>query len=150
LEEKKQTLALAESCTGGLIAHRLTNVSGISQYLDRGVISYSNKAKMEVLGVKHCTLESHGAVSSETAVAMARGVREISRTDFGLAVTGIAGPTGGSKEKPVGLVFIALSTRQGETWQQFNFGGDRLGIKNRTAQAALMMLKNYLEVLKNG
>jgi len=147
LAKKGQTIALAESCTGGLISHRLTNISGISEYLERGVVSYSNSAKMGVLGVKAETLEQHGAVSWQTAVEMAEGVRRASKTNLGLAVTGIAGPTGGSENKPVGLVFIALADNQETLWHQFNLTGGRINIKNRTAQLALRMLQNYLEKL---
>lgn len=144
LTKRNLTLALAESCTGGLVSHRLTNIPGISQYLDRGVVSYSNQAKMGVLGVKKETLEQYGAVSSATAVEMAQGVRRISGTGLGLSITGIAGPAGESIDKPVGLVFIALADEKETKWQQYNFTGDRIIIKNRTAQSALNMLRVYL------
>jgi len=148
LAEKNLTIAVAESCTGGLIAHRLTNIPGISQYLERGVVSYSNEAKMEILGVSPTILEEHGAVSQQTALAMAEGIRRISRTDFGLAVTGIAGPTGGTETKPVGLVYIALSANSGQRWEKYNFSGDRESIKMRSSQMALNMVNNYLEGLQ--
>lgn len=147
LREKNQTLAVAESCTGGLISHRLTNIPGISEFLERGIVSYSNTAKIGVLGVDPEIIAQYGAVSKETALAMAKGVKEISKTSLGLAVTGIAGPTGGSEEKPVGLVFISLFTGQGGQYQRYIFPGDRTNIKNRTAHTALFMLKNYLEGL---
>lgn len=147
LAEKSVSIAVAESCTGGLITHRLTNIPGISDYLERGIVSYSNMAKMEVLGVKSEILQEHGAVSYQTALAMAEGVRRISKTDLGLAVTGIAGPTGGNVSKPVGLVYVALFTKEGGRCEKYNFFGDREAIKNRTAQMALNMVKKYLEGL---
>ena len=145
LKHKKLSVATAESCTGGLIGHTLTNVSGSSEYYDRGIISYSNRAKMELLGVKEETLKKHGAVSEQTAREMAIGVRERSRVDIGIATTGIAGPTGGTREKPVGLVYIGLSTGEGTVVRKFNFHGDRVENKESTCSAALQMLLEYLE-----
>jgi len=145
LKHKKLTVATAESCTGGLIGHTLTNVSGSSEYYDRGIISYSNRAKMELLGVKEETLKKHGAVSEQTAREMAIGVRERSRVDIGIATTGIAGPTGGTREKPVGLVYIGLSTKEGTVVRKFNFHGNRLENKESTCNAALQILLEYLE-----
>ncbi len=146
LVKQKKTAALAESCTGGLISHKLTNIPGSSEYFDRGVVSYSNEAKMTLLDVSPNLIEKYGAVSAETAVAMAEGVRWLARTSFGLAVTGIAGPSGGTPTKPVGLVYIALASDQAHTqWKKFNFSGDRLSIKNRTAQAALNMLRLVID-----
>jgi len=112
LLETDTTIAIAESCTGGLISARLTETPGISRVFNRGIISYSNRSKMENLHVKKRTLERFGAISRETAIEMAKGVRSISGTDLGLSVTGIAGPDGGSPEKPVGLVYIALDYRE--------------------------------------
>jgi len=109
LREKKATLAVAESCTGGLIGHRLTNISGSSDYVERVVVTYSNQAKIDLLKVPEHIIQSHGAVSEPTARFMAQGVRELAGTDFGLSTTGIAGPSGGSPEKPVGTVFISLA-----------------------------------------
>lgn len=147
LSEKKRTLALAESCTGGLIANLLTNIPGSSNYFERGVVSYSNDAKVSLLDVSPNTIEQHGAVSAETATAMAEGVRWIAQTSYGLAVTGIAGPSGGTPDKPVGLVYIALSSEQAETLcKRYQFSGDRLTIKKRTAQTALQMLRHQLLV----
>ena len=145
LKHKKLTVATAESCTGGLIGHTLTNISGSSEYYDRGIISYSNRAKMELLGVKEETLKKYGAVSDQTAREMAMGVRERSKVDIGIATTGIAGPTGGTKEKPVGLVYIGLSVKEGTIVRRFNFHGDRLGNKKSTCNAALQILLEYLE-----
>ena len=147
LSEKKRTLALAESCTGGLIAHLLTNIPGSSDYFERGVVSYSNDAKISLLDVSPNIIEQHGAVSAETALAMAEGVRWIAQTSYGLAVTGIAGPSGGTPTKPVGLVYIALSSEQAETLcKRCQFSGDRVTIKKRTAQTALQMLRHQLLV----
>jgi len=145
LKEKGLTVATAESCTGGLIAHTLTNVSGSSLYFDRGVVSYSNRAKMELLGVSSQVLEKHGAVSKETAKAMAEGVRLRSGVDVGVSTTGIAGPTGGTKDKPVGLVYIGVSTRDETVVKKFLFKGDRLSNKESACEAALKMLFELLK-----
>ena len=138
------TLAVAESCTGGLIAHRLTQVPGSSSYIDRSLVCYSNLAKQELLGVPKHLFRRFGAVSSLVARAMARGVRRISKTSLGLSITGIAGPGGGSKQKPVGLVFIGLDGPGGTRVRQFHFQGDRQSIKMRASQAALDILRQYL------
>jgi nicotinamide-nucleotide amidase len=138
--QNAKTLALAESCTGGLIGDRLTNIPGASAFFLLGVIAYDNAAKTKILGVPSALLKKHGAVSSPVAQAMAQGVRKILNTDYGLAVTGIAGPTGATKDKPVGLVFIAIATRQKTTVQKFLFKGTRVAIKKAAAQTALKML----------
>lgn len=149
LRDQKLTLALAESCTGGLISHRLTNIPGSSEYFERGVVSYSNDAKMSLLDVSPNIIEEHGAVSAETAVAMAEGVRWLAQTSLGLSVTGIAGPGGGTEKKPVGLVYIALASAQGQTqWQRCQFTGDRVTIKTKTAQTALNILRQHLTTRK--
>ena len=108
LTERKLTIAVAESCTGGLITNRLTDVAGSSNYLERGLVTYSNAAKISMLGVPAAIIEKHGAVSEETARLMAEGVRKLAGTDLGISSTGIAGPTGGTKEKPMGTVYLAL------------------------------------------
>ena len=113
LVKKKKTLAAAESCTGGLTAHRITNVPGASKYFRSGVVSYSNEAKIAVLGVSPETLKKHGAVSSQTAIEMAQGIRRISKADYGVSITGIAGPTGGTQEKPAGTFHVALVNHAG-------------------------------------
>lgn len=138
------SLALAESCTGGLIAHRLTEVPGSSTYLDCGVVTYSNKAKRELLGVTSTILRKYGAVSSQVAEAMAKGVRLKSQVDLGFSVTGIAGPGGGSKQKPVGLVYMAIDGPRGKRSQQYQFRGNRTEIKFRSSQAALDMIRRYV------
>ncbi len=144
LLEKKLTLAVAESCTGGLIASRLTDVPGSSNFLERGLVTYSNKAKMELLGVPAAVLEKHGAVSEETARLMAEGVRKIAATDLGLSSTGIAGPTGGSKEKPVGTVYLALADGKKTNCRHFAFRWDRRRNKLVFSEAALMFIYDYL------
>ena len=135
-----KTLAVAESCTGGLIGHRLTNVSGSSQYLLASLVTYGNGAKTKLLGVPAATLGAHGAVSAETAAAMAKGVRQACGADVGLAVTGIAGPCGGSAEKPVGLTYLGIADATGTETEEHQLRGDRLMIKERAAQLALYLL----------
>ena len=144
LSKKGLTIAVAESCTGGLICHMFTNIPGSSIYFERGIISYSNNAKMKMLGVKKDTLVNQGAVSSDTAQEMAEGIRKISNVDIGLATTGIAGPGGGTKEKPVGLVYISLSNNKETIIQKACFQGTRKEIKDSTFIKSLEMLKNYL------
>jgi nicotinamide-nucleotide amidase len=144
LAERKQTIAIAESCTGGLIADRITNVAGSSLYFERGVITYSNKSKIHELGVPENFIKQHGAVSKQVAEAMAFGIRTKSNTNIGIATTGIAGPTGGSTDKPVGLVWIGYSDQDETFALQFNFGGERRIIKERAAQAALELVRRRI------
>lgn len=145
LAARKLSLATAESCTGGLISHRLTQVPGSSAYLDRGVVCYSNQSKIELLGVSQAILAKYGAVSAEVASAMAKGIRERSRVSIGLSVTGIAGPGGATPTKPVGLVYVGLDTGTGQSkTQEFRFHGDRATIKLRSSQAALDLLRRWL------
>jgi len=141
---KKLTLATAESCTGGLLSSRITDVAGASAFFIRGVIAYSNESKMESLKVRKLSLELYGAVSKQVAEEMAEGVRITSGTDIGISVTGIAGPGGGTLEKPVGLVYIALSTDKEVISKEFRLGGNRIWNKERTAQNALDMLRRHL------
>jgi len=138
------TVAVAESCTGGLIAQRLTEVPGSSAYFLEGVVAYSNEAKRRTLGVPQELIERHGAVSAPVAEAMAEGVRRLTEADFGLAVTGIAGPTGGTAEKPVGLVFIALADDAHVEHKRLLLPGDRHLIRWRASQAALDLLRRRL------
>jgi nicotinamide-nucleotide amidase len=138
------TIAIAESCTGGLISAKLTEIPGISGVFNRGIISYSNQSKMENLNVRQETLERFGAVSRETAIEMAAGVRRISRTDLGLAVTGIAGPDGGTDEKPVGLIYIALADKDGVDCKEFRLWGSRSRIRNVTSLHAFDMIRRKL------
>ncbi|MGE5314139.1 MAG: competence/damage-inducible protein A [Acidobacteriota bacterium] len=144
MRERSLTLATAESCTGGMIADRITNVPGASEFFLRGFVAYSNLSKTEELGVDPALIEQYGAVSRETAEAMARGAREISRADIALSTTGIAGPTGGSPEKPVGTVWIGYSDVETTFALQFNYGDHRLRFKERTSQAALELLRRKL------
>ncbi len=144
LTERNLTIAVAESCTGGMIAHRITNVSGSSNYFERGVITYSNRSKTELLHVPPELIEQHGAVSKEVALAMASGVRLAAGTSIGLSTTGIAGPTGGSAEKPVGLVWIGYSDAKESLALKFNLGDGRVRVKERAAQAALDIIRRKL------
>ena len=144
LADRKLTVAIAESCTGGLIASRLTDVPGSSRYVERGVVSYSNAAKTELLGVPVEMLEAHGAVSEPVATAMADGIRSRSRVDIGIGVTGIAGPDGGTAEKPVGMVCIAAASAAGTRVRTFRFVGGREMVKFQASQAALDMVRRML------
>jgi PncC family amidohydrolase len=140
------TIATAESCTGGLIGHRLTNLAGSSEYFWGGVISYDNRVKHGVLGVPMEVLDTVGAVSQECALAMAHGVCRLMGTNLGVSSTGIAGPGGGTVDKPVGLVYIALVDDQGfERCECYVWPGDRLQNKASSSQAALHIVLNYLE-----
>ncbi len=138
-------LAIAESCTGGLIGHRLTNVPGSSTYYMGSVTAYAYEAKVRLLGIRWETLEKHGAVSAETVSEMALGVRRALAADMGIAVSGIAGPGGGTPEKPVGLVWMAVSASSGVWTRQFNFKGDRLQVKELAAEEALKLGIDYLD-----
>ena len=140
LKEKKLTVATAESCTGGLIAHSLTNISGSSDIFDRGVVSYSNESKMELLDVSKELLDKYGAVSPQVANSMAEGMRKKSNVDIAVSTTGIAGPTGGSKDKPVGLVYIGVSSKNETIVEKKQFKKDRIGNKEETCNAALKIL----------
>ena len=145
LKAKGLTLATAESCTGGLIGQRITAVSGSSDYYAGGVIAYSNGVKMAMLGVLEATLAEHGAVSAAVAEAMAEGARNRLDADIALSTTGIAGPTGGTDDKPVGLVFIGLAVRnQAPVGQAFIFDGNRGAVRMAASQAALEMLQSHL------
>jgi PncC family amidohydrolase len=145
LHERKIKLALAESCTGGLVANRLTDVPGSSEYFWGGVVAYAYEAKVALLGVSWDTLNTRGAVSRETVLEMARGARRVLDTNIGVSVSGIAGPAGGTPEKPVGTTWIGLVAGDGEWAKLFHFSGDRIQIKDAAAQAALQMLLDYLE-----
>ena len=150
LATRRQTVAVAESCTGGLIGHRLTQVAGSSAYFLGGVIAYANASKVRDLEVPPAALEQHGAVSAEVARAMAAGVRARFGADVGLAVTGVAGPAGGTAEKPVGTVWLAVADAAGVVVQQRRFPGDRKAVKNWTSQVALDLLRRRLQGLPPG
>lgn len=144
LTAKNLTVAFAESCTGGLVSSKITDVPGSSAYLNGSVICYSNESKITAVGVPAEKIENHGAVSPETAVAMAEGIRRKLNSDIGVGITGIAGPGGAVPDKPVGLVFIAVSGKNGTECHQHNFTGQRGSIKLRTANAALNHLRQYI------
>lgn len=153
LLQKGATLSVAESCTGGLISSRITSVAGSSQWFERGVITYSNQAKMDILKVQKDTLEKFGAVSEQTAIQMAEGLRSIAETDYAIAVTGIAGPTGGSPQKPTGTVYIAIADSEKTYCQRFLFTElenshkifNRTSIQQLTTETALDWLRRYLQ-----
>ncbi|MGD1992620.1 MAG: CinA family protein [Anaerolineae bacterium] len=145
LREQGLTLATAESCTGGLIGHRITEVPGSSDYYAGSIVAYSNEIKMALLNVSRDTLVEHGAVSRATALEMARGARSVLAVDLALSVTGIAGPSGGTPEKPVGLTYIGLAAPDGEWAERHVWSGDRHTNKTRSAQAALILLQRYLD-----
>lgn len=144
LRKRELSLATAESCTGGLVSHRITNISGSSDYYKGGVIAYANEVKVQILLVHDALLADKGAVSAECARAMAEGIRVLLDGDIGIATTGIAGPTGGTPDKPVGLVYIALATKDYLYHERHIFHGDRGGNKRKAAEAALVMLKKFL------
>ena len=145
--KKKKTISVAESCTGGLISHTLTNVSGSSKYFKLGVVVYSNQTKSNILRIPSGKIMKFGAVSEQIAKQMAQRVRILGKTDIGLACTGIAGPTGGSKRKPAGTVFIAIADKSGCYVEGFRFKGGRLQIKNKTKTKSLLLLKQCLKNL---
>jgi len=145
LRARGQTLALAESCTGGYVSHRITRIAGSSAYFIGSAVTYSNDLKVRFLDVRPETLESSGAVSRETAVEMAEGIKRRCQTTYGVAITGIAGPTGGSAEKPVGTVWIAIAGPEGISARRFAFHGERERIIMDASQAALEWLRRTLE-----
>ncbi len=140
LTRSRKTLAIAESCTGGLIGHTLTNIPGATAWFKGGVIAYANQAKIDMLEVPAAMIARNGAVSAPTARAMAQGARRRFHSDLALATTGIAGPTGGTPGKPVGLVFIAMATAKGTRVKKHIFKGSRLNFKKQALNAALSML----------
>jgi PncC family amidohydrolase len=145
MRQRKLTLATAESCTGGLIANRITNVSGSSEYFRGGIVAYAYEAKVALLDVSWDTLRNYGAVSSETVIEMARGARMALGADVSVSVSGIAGPDGGMPDKPVGTTWIGLSTTEGDWARKFVWEGDRLQNKDSSVDAALQFVLDYLE-----
>jgi nicotinamide-nucleotide amidase len=141
------TIAVAESCTGGLLAKRITDVPGASRWFERGVVTYSNVSKLDLLGVSAADLETHGAVSAPVAEQMAEGVRRKSGAQVGVGITGVAGPEGGSEEKPVGTVIVAIVSPRGGAVRRFQFAGTRATIRERSTQAALDMVRRQLRGL---
>ena len=138
-------IAAAESCTGGLVSDRITNIPGSSEYFMGGVVAYAYEAKANVLGVSWDTLRTHGAVSEETVIEMARGARRVFDVDIAVSISGIAGPGGGMPEKPVGLTWFGLSTKGGERARHFVWDGDRIRNKHLSSEAALQFIMDYLE-----
>lgn len=147
LRDSGLTISVAESCSGGLLAKRLTDIAGSSNYFLFGAVTYANSAKEQLLGVPATLIEQHGAVSCEVALAMAAGVRKVAGSDISLAITGIAGPDGGTAEKPVGTVFIALADDGGCMVSCYHFKGDRGAIREATVVAALELLESRLSGL---
>ncbi|MFM8322438.1 MAG: CinA family protein [Chloroflexota bacterium] len=147
LRRRGWRLAVAESCTGGLIGHRLTNVAGASTYYMGSITAYAYEAKVRLLGVQWSTLEQHGAVSRATVVEMAEGVRGALAADLGLSVSGIAGPGGGTPEKPVGTTWIGLSAPGHQDAWEYRWQGDRLQVKQQSAEAVLQRAVDYLEFI---
>jgi len=145
LKEKHLVVTTAESCTGGLIAGTLVNVSGISGQFKEGYVTYSNEAKERLLGVNHSTLQQFGAVSEETAREMALGAKEKSGADISIISTGIAGPKGGTKEKPVGLVYLGCAYLDGVTVERHIFTGDRMKVRLSSVNAALRLLERVIQ-----
>lgn len=141
---KKKTIAVAESCTGGLISDRLTNTSGSSRYFMTGIVTYSNESKENFLGVSRKLIEKHGAVSHQVALEMAKCIKHFACVDIGVGVTGIAGPTGGTKRKPIGLVYIALASDQKRLVKEFRFKGSRKDIKFQASQAGLDLIRKNI------
>lgn len=140
LTRKNKTVSVAESCSGGLLGHRLTNVAGSSKYFMGGVLVYANAAKSKLLGVSPALIKKHGAVSTPVAEKMADSVRKLLKTDYGISITGIAGPSGGSKDNPVGLTYIAVANSKKVLCKEFHFKGSRLSIKTSATQSALELL----------
>ena len=145
LKKHNKTLAIAESCTGGLIANRITDISGSSNYFGTGIVAYSNEMKIKVLHVPKSIIEEFGAVSAETAKAMAEGVKKLAKADIAVSTTGIAGPTGATPTRPIGLVYIGLATCEGTKTKEINFKGNRLEIKRKASEEALRMVRDHLE-----
>lgn len=145
LISRNLTITTAESCTGGLLAGRLVNVSGASKVFGRGFVTYANEAKEEELNVSHTTLETYGAVSSQTVEQMARGAAIHGKADVAVAVTGLAGPDGGTPEKPVGLVYIGVCCQDEIYWQEYHFSGTRAEIRELAVANSLQFLINVLQ-----
>jgi len=140
LIKKKKSVSIAESCTGGLVSSFLTDIPGSSQYLILGVVAYSNKAKEKILGIPAAVIREKGAVSGEVALRMASAAKRLGNSDFGLGITGIAGPTGGSRTKPAGTVFIALAGRKKRIFKKYFFKGGRREVRRMAAGKALELL----------
>lgn len=145
LHHKKLTLSTAESCTGGMIGACLTSISGISEHYGYGFVTYSNDAKQKLIGVKEETLKKHGAVSAETALEMAEGAVRVSGADIAVSVTGIAGPGGGTPQKPVGLVYVGFAAKDKRLFKKLNLSGDRETIRQLTVMNVLELIINQID-----
>ena len=145
LKKYNLTVSTAESCTGGLVASAITEISGSSAFFGMGVVTYANEAKMKLLGVKSDTLTAYGAVSEQTAKEMAEGILSLSDSDVSISVTGIAGPTGGTPEKPVGLVYIGISGKFGTFAYKNHFSGSRSDVRSKTVEKAFKLVAKYIE-----
>ena len=144
LVEKSITVSTAESCTGGSLGKIITSVSGVSSIYGYGFITYANEAKEKILGVSHGTLKEHGAVSFQTALEMAEGARRVSGSDIAVSVTGIAGPGGGTAEKPVGLIYIAIADKNGSDYKKLNLSGNRSEVRAQTCNEVFSIIKERL------
>jgi len=142
---RKITLAIAESCTGGYISNMFTNISGASKVFERGIICYSNASKVALLNVDPESINQHGAVSETVAKQLANNIRALSNVDIGIGITGIAGPTGGTPEKPVGLVYIGISTFKRTFVEKHHFNVDRITFKTKILEKILLLLQNYIK-----
>ena len=149
LKNKGLTISFAESCTCGLLASKIGNVPGASSVFNESYVTYANASKMKILGVKRDTLENYGAVSWQTALEMSEGVRKISDSDIGIGITGIAGPGGGTKQKPVGLVYISIATDNKHIYEKCLFDGNRQSVRNQATNKALKMIINILKGCNN-
>ncbi|MEW6170133.1 MAG: CinA family protein [Candidatus Omnitrophota bacterium] len=139
--KERKSLSIAESCTGGLVSHSLTNIPGAAGYFKLGIVAYSNQAKISILKIPPQIIQKYGVISKETVSFMAKNIRKIGFSDIGLGITGIAGPSGGTKEKPVGTVFIAYSDRKKIVVKKFIFKGNRISIKKQSLNKALEILQ---------
>ena len=142
--EQNLKISIAESCTGGFISHMFTNISGASKVFERGIVCYSNQAKIEMVNVDPTVIEKYGAVSENVVKQLAHNIRILSNVDIGIGISGIAGPTGGTPEKPVGLVFIGFSTDKDAIVQKFNFKTDRISFKKRVLKKVVHFLEEFL------
>ena len=145
LMKKQKTVAVSESCTGGLLSKLLTDISGSSKYFILGLVAYSNKSKENILKISSSVINKQGAVSKIVAAAMAKSIKKIAKTDFGIGITGIAGPTGGTPEKPIGTVFIAVDSKNKKICKRFLFHGNRNTVRRKTALKSLELLKGLLQ-----
>lgn len=149
LIKNKLTITFVESCTGGLMSAIFTEIAGASQFLNCSIVTYSNEAKITLANVKSSTIENHGAVSSQAASEMAVGSLDKSKSDIALSITGIAGPTGATPTKPIGLVYIAIATNDKVEVKKFNFSGDRSQIRLQTIKSALDIIESTINMIEN-